>query len=295
MPYSLISVATLGFDLVRLPAGRRVADVLLTGWAADADVLGRLAAEAPSRDAGTRRFRARTRELAAAVPRVFDPFEQGRADRGDRQALLVAQLQRGTIGNAANVERLIRTELLVPGAGQPVGDREVLADAADVLADAAVGYWAQDVLPAAARRRLTAAFEAAVPSGDAGRAVDLGPAGQQLRDLFERLRHLDEAGRADWRAAAGAGSGKHGAWAAAMHDACWAAYLSGRTRAVAAAQLQAVQAFLDGGLGPRDGAHGVWNAVAGCVQSLATADLLDSDSFMVLQAPFRTGVDRRAA
>lgn len=294
MPYSLVSVATLGFDLVRLPAGRRVADVLLTGWAADADVLGRLAAGVPSRDSDARRFRARTRELAAAVPRVFDPFEQGRAGRGDRQVLLAAQLQRGTIGNAANVERLIRTELLVPGAGQPVGDRE-LAAAADVLADAAVGYWAQDVLPAAARRRLTAAFEAAVPSADTGPDVDLGPAGQRLDDLFERLRHLDEAGRAGWRAAADAGSRQHGVWAAAMHDACWAAYLSGRTRAVAGAQLQAVQAFLDGGLGPRDGAHGVWNAVAGCVQSLATADLLDSDSFMVLQAPFGTGVDRRAA
>ena len=29
MPYSLVSAATLGFDLVRLPAGRAVADVLL--------------------------------------------------------------------------------------------------------------------------------------------------------------------------------------------------------------------------------------------------------------------------
>ncbi|MCW2903514.1 MAG: uncharacterized protein JWO67_5779, partial [Streptosporangiaceae bacterium] len=31
MPYSLVSAATLGFDLVRLPAGREVAEVLLTG------------------------------------------------------------------------------------------------------------------------------------------------------------------------------------------------------------------------------------------------------------------------
>ena len=31
MPYTLVSAATLGFDLVRLPAGRAVAGVLLAG------------------------------------------------------------------------------------------------------------------------------------------------------------------------------------------------------------------------------------------------------------------------
>ena len=36
MPYSLVSAATLGFDLVRLPAGRSVAAVLLAGLGADA-------------------------------------------------------------------------------------------------------------------------------------------------------------------------------------------------------------------------------------------------------------------
>ena len=293
MPYSLISAAILGFDLVRLPAGRRVADVLLAGLAADAVALGRLAAELPSRDADDCRFRARARELAVAAPRVFDPFDEGRADRGER---LAAHLERGTIGNAANVERLIRAELLIPEDQQSADDREVVARAADVLTDAAIGYWAEDVLPAPVRRRLTAPFEAAVPESDVGHAAQLGPADRPLRDLLEELRHLDQPGRARWRAAADAGSGRHGVWATAMHQACWAAHLSGRTRAVAAAHLQAVQAFLDGGLGRRDGAHGVWNAVAGCVQSLATADLLDDESFTVLQGPWsRAWGDRRAA
>jgi hypothetical protein len=71
-----------------------------------------------------------------------------------------------------------------------------------------------------------------------------------------------------------------------MHDACWAAHVSGRTRTLAAAQLHAVQAFLDGGFDGRDGAHGVWNAVAGCVQGLAMADLLDEGSLAVLLAPW---------
>ena len=48
MPYSLVSAATLGFDLVRLPAGGQVADVLLTGLAADADTLHRLAGAHPA-------------------------------------------------------------------------------------------------------------------------------------------------------------------------------------------------------------------------------------------------------
>jgi hypothetical protein len=70
-----------------------------------------------------------------------------------------------------------------------------------------------------------------------------------------------------------------------MHEASWAAHVSGRTRALATAQLQAVLAFLDAGFTARDGAAGVWNAVAGCVQGVAMADLLDAPSTEVLLAP----------
>src|SRR4051794_14004055 len=51
VPYSLVSAATLGFDLVRLPSGGNVAEVLLTGLNADAATLERLAAAHPGRDA----------------------------------------------------------------------------------------------------------------------------------------------------------------------------------------------------------------------------------------------------
>ena len=71
-----------------------------------------------------------------------------------------------------------------------------------------------------------------------------------------------------------------------MHEASWAAHVSGRTRSLAAAQLHAVQAFLDGGFDLHDGAAGVWNALAGCVQGTAMADLLDEGSLAVLQAPW---------
>ena len=71
-----------------------------------------------------------------------------------------------------------------------------------------------------------------------------------------------------------------------MHEASWAAHVSGRTRTLAAAQLAAVQAFVDGGFDGRDGAAGAWNAVAGCVQGLAMADLLGERSVTVLRAPW---------
>ena len=71
-----------------------------------------------------------------------------------------------------------------------------------------------------------------------------------------------------------------------MHESSWAAHVSGRLRVLAAAQLLAVQAFLDGGFDGRDGAQGVWNAVAGVVQALTMGDLLDDSALSVLLAPW---------
>src|SRR3954468_2214831 len=91
VPYSLVSAATLGFDLVRLPAGRLVADSLLTGLLADERAFDRLAAVHPSvglapEQRGVLAVRGRkARELAASVPHVRDAS-------ADRAAVLVSQL-----------------------------------------------------------------------------------------------------------------------------------------------------------------------------------------------------------
>jgi hypothetical protein len=235
VPYSLVSAATLGFDLVRLPAGHAVAGVLLTGLGADAGALGHLAAADPGRgltreERGVLAVRGRrAREMAASVPHL-----RSAASAGDRAAVLVAQLEQGTIGDAPTLERLLRDDVLGPEhrpAGElPADERD---EAVGVLADAAVGYWAAGVLPPLVRRP-------------------------------ERRP-----------------------WATAMHEASWAAHVSRRTRALATAQLHAVRAFLDGGFDLHDGAAGVWNALAGCVQGLAMGDLLDEGSQAVLQAPAR--------
>ena len=293
MPYSLVSAATLGFDLVRLPAGGQVADVLLTGLGADAVTLHRLAGAHPAAgrpDAERAALAVRARrvhELAAGgVPQLRDMTHPG-GEADDSSARLVALLERGTIGNTPALERLVRDDVLGPE-HQVVADLDpaVAALAADVLADAATGWWAAEALDAPVRHELTAPYATAT-AWEAGPRPDLGPMAPGLAELLEDLRALDETGRRRWRLAVDAGRAQRRPWAAAMHGAAWAAHVSGRTRTLAAAQLMAVAAFRDAGFSSRDGAEGVWNALAGCVQGLAMADLLDEESLTVLGSPWQ--------
>ena len=292
MPYSLVSAATLGFDLVRLPAGRRVADTLLTGLLATPDTLRCLAAVHPARglpaaSRGTIAVRARrARELAATVPQVRRLGAEVRDAPAERAAVLVAQLEQGTIGDVPTLERLLRDDVLGPQSATSAAVHEDdTAAAADVLADAAVGWWAAGVLPPLVRRVLTEPLERAdvLPADPA--LVDLGPASPRVREVLADVAGLDQDGRTAWRVAVEAGRDTHRPWAAAMHEASWAAHVSGRTRTLAVAQLLAVRAFLDAGFDGRDGAHGLWNALSGCVQGLAMADLLDARSMAVLTVP----------
>jgi hypothetical protein len=202
----------------------------------------------------------------------------------------VTQLEQGTIGDAPTLERLLREDILGPEhvAVAQLGPEE-RDEVLDVLADAALGYWAAGVLPPLVRRELTGPFDRAVERGLLSAPVvgdDLGPAAAELAGLLDALRGLDDAGRAAWRTAVDEGRAEHRPWATAMHEASWAAHVSGRTRSLATAQLHAVQAFLDGGFDLHDGAAGAWNAVAGCVQGIAMADLLDEASLAVLRAPW---------
>jgi len=294
VPYSLVSAATLGFDLVRLPAGRSVAEVLLTALAADTRTLASVAAAHPGRglsreERGVRVVRSRrAREMAATVPHVRAATAGVTGD--DRAALLVTQLELGTIGDASTLERLLRDDVLGPEhLAQGFLSEDEWSEAADVLANAALGHWAAGVLPPLVRRELTGPFDRVLDSGSVLPPVvgaDLGPAAADLAGLLDALRSLDETGRAAWRAAVDEGRAEHRPWATAMHEASWAAHVSGRTRALAAAQLHAVLAFLDGGFDLHDGAAGVWNAVAGCVQGIAMSDLLDEGSLAVLRAPW---------
>ena len=141
MPYSLVSAATLGFDLVRLPAGRAVADVLLAGLAADVPALEQLAAVHPAAGADREQRAAlavrsrKARELAAAVPHLRTAADA--LPGADRAAVLVAQLERSTIGDAAAVERVLREDV-VADRDQPPFDR-VAMDGVGVVHEAVRG------------------------------------------------------------------------------------------------------------------------------------------------------------
>lgn len=288
MPYSLVSAATLGFDLVRLPAGRDVAGVLLTGLGADAGHLRRLAAAHPVAS-GTPSQRARwvvrsrrVRELAQSGVPSLRASTAG-LDPQTRAAALVDLLEQGTVGDAASVERLLRDDVLGPeSSAVPDVSPDVRELAADVLSDAAVAGWAAAVLPARDRRALTDALDRVGPAPE----PHLGPAADALHDLLERLRGATGPDRERWRDAVDEVREGRRSWATAMHGASWAAHVSGRTRALAAGQLLAARAFVDGGFTPGDGARGVWNAVAGVVQGVAMSDLLDGTSLDQLSAPW---------
>jgi hypothetical protein len=292
VPYSLVSAATLGFDLVRLPAGRDVADALLAGLTADAPVLARIAGAHPAAgrdraERGTLAVRARrAREMAVSIPHVRN-FAVDLPAGSDHTDVLVDQLQRSTIGDAAALERIVRDDVLGPEhPATAVLDEDTRAAAADVLADAAVGSWAAAVLPPLVRRQLTGPFALAVAAGLVpDPALDLGPATGELTALLDDLRGLDAAGRARWLDAVDAARAERRPWATAMHEAAWAAHVSGRTRTLATAQLLAVRAFLDGGFDTAEAAAGAWNAVAGCVQGIVMGDLLGGDALTVLLAP----------
>ena len=117
MPYTLVSAATLGFDLVRLPAGRSVAEVLLTGLGAGAGGLGTLASAHPARRPLPRGTRHPCRALPPGAGDGGATFRTSAAppagiDGADRAAVLVAQLELGTIGDAPTLERLLREDVL---------------------------------------------------------------------------------------------------------------------------------------------------------------------------------------
>lgn len=75
-------------------------------------------------------------------------------------------------------------------------------------------------------------------------------------------------------------------WAPAVHEATWAAYLSGRVAAAAAAQLHLVAAVRQAGVSLDDVAGGFWNAASGAVSGMVVSDLLDDVSCDLLLARY---------
>ena len=317
MTYSLVNATALGFDLVRVPGGPNVADVVLHALDADERALQTLANLHPGpcrqtcwdgavHAAASRPPMRTSLELAA---QAVDLAAAG-DDRGSQE--LVTRLGAAPLGDLAALDRFVRRDALDwtwEAAGEVSLQRLRDRLAADVLVDAAASAYCADVLPDHERRHLAGPYLAAVRGGqaavadlatvdgvgavDAARPVarpvarlDAGDAGEAVAAVLAQVSTWTEADRAEWRSAVDLLRTGQGAWTSAMHDAGWAAHLSGRTRTAARTQMLAVSAFRAAGFTAADAAQGSWNALSGVLQALVVVDLLGDDETATLLAPW---------
>lgn len=286
MPYSLVGMPALGYDLTRLDHGDGVAHVLRTALRCGPEELFRLAAyhPGPVRAARWALLEADPGRdpMTGALPGAGDAV--GRAVAGDEVAAgeLLHRLQTAVLGSVGALDRLVRQDLLrdtwLGPAGTGVQDPEA-ARAADVLVDAAAAGFAAEALGGAVRREMAAPYVAArLTSVD----DDPGTGLPAVDALLASVASADPLARRAWREAVERHRDLTVEWAPAMHEATWALHLADRLRVAADAQLAAVVAFRVGGFGARDASYGVWNALSGTVQATVAADLLGGDAARVL-------------
>lgn len=285
MTISLVSAPIVGFDLVRHPRGRAVADLLLWGLTirpADLAVFDEVAAAAATDAAATEARSAGWAEVRATQQRLGAGVLHGTALTPAAGALgggsgapgigsMLESLRNSLIMDLDDLEHLIRNDILNPRyLGAPEGADATTA--ADVLLDAVVAEWV-DGLDAGTRSALRAAYVAVrTRLGSAG--VDVGPCAGQVHGVLDRLRRFSPDDCARLRMINDLLGSGGSAWAEAVHEASWAALTTDRIRSAAAAQLLTVEAFVDSGLTPADGAEGVWNLVSGHVHAGVVADVL---------------------
>jgi hypothetical protein len=292
MAYTLVSAAALGFDLVRVPGGPNVAEVLLHALDADAAGLQQLANSHPGAcrdrcwDAVREHadVRPTTQAVLRRLPAELD-LTSAEGERRDED--LLTRLTGAPLGNLDALDPLVRRDVL-DWTWEPAGEVSLqrLRDrlAADVLVDAAASAYCADLLDDRLRRHLAAPYLAAVreraPVDESSLVGDL------VARVLAEVSTWTAADRRDWSAAVDLLRSGTGAWTAAMHDAGWAAHLSGRTRTAATAQLRGVMAFRHAGFTATDAAQGAWNAFSGVLQALTVSDLLGDDETATLLAPW---------
>lgn len=299
MAYTMVSMTGLGFDLVRLPGGSGVADVLLSAMrATDAD-LAVLAGVHPGPSRAQRwddvQLAAASRPALRSTLQVAGTVLEEVASGQTRGRSVLTMLAHAPLGDVQSLDRVLRHDLLehtwvlVDGVGVRQ-DRD--AHAGDVLADAAASAYCSELLDHDTRRALAGPFLAARREG----AVPVVAApGGALGRLLADVATWSTGDCASWRTAVDLTRSGGSPWADAMHEASWAAHLSDRTRSAAEAQLHGVQAFVDAGLSAQDAASGSWNALSGVLQALSVADLLGEAELQVLLRPWllARGVDPR--
>ncbi|MDQ1697799.1 MAG: hypothetical protein QOJ03_3152 [Frankiaceae bacterium] len=285
--YSFVNIALVVRDLSRHPRGALLADDLLHAMTFDDTSLAVLD-RAPS-DASNGATRETLLHVTGQESRALDVLAAA------RQVSEVAGLAAWTsslpvlavapMGGCAELLAWLRNEVLDAG-WVCAGDVSVCAwpRAFDVVCDGVlVSYAGADDAESAAlarpwrrwtRQRSTQLSPTQVPA-----AVD-DPAVAQIVAL---VRSSDPQGLAAAGRALQAARAEGWSWAAAMHEACWAVELTGRGRAAAVAQLDALAALLmvAGAPPPPD----VVAAVTAAVHATFVADVLASDVLAAMCRP----------
>ncbi|MDQ2756769.1 MAG: hypothetical protein M3Y71_09430 [Actinomycetota bacterium] len=291
MRYSLVNATALGFDLVRLPGGARTAEVLLAACAASPAELNRLAGVHPGPDRELRweQVRDRSRRLRPVLSAVdlAEPALAGQVQDGIRGgAELLTRIAEAPLGDLEALAEFVRHEALEATwtrvGGVALQDFSAQL-AGDLLVDAATSAYCADLLEDDERRRLVGPFLQVRRAGGLHHAdATTGVVGA----LLANVSAWGPSERASLSAAVDATRSSTSRWAGAMHEAGWAAHLSGRTRTAAVAQLHTVVAFSAAGFTTTEAALGSWNALSGVVQALGVADLLAGGDLDVLVQPW---------
>ena len=278
--YSLVSAPVLGFDLTRLGGGSATAEVMLRALRLQLGDLPVLAERLP--DEGVRG--PLWVEVESAARRM--PTLRGMKD--DDPAGALALVERAPIGSVDSLLTCLRYDVMAwtwHGTGRDAQQSEVAAAATALLCDAAVASYLRAVLDESTRRMLGAGWVAALRRLPAGPPIDLGPHHYSVSALLDRLRSIRHKDLARLVTSAEDARRNAGGWSPAVHSASWAAYLSGRVRTAAAAQMLLVQAVDTAAIPLADRAGGVWNLLSGAVQALVVRDLLDTSTAHRLLAP----------
>jgi hypothetical protein len=293
--YSLVSPSVLCMDLVRHDNALGVLDVLdraITLSPSDVPALESVHRDDDARDrawAEVERVTGDTPNLSDAVAAVrqsiadagFDTvIESGFADR----------LARTPMFGLPHLLSMVRNDVLDWTWER---SREVSVcrhpQATAVVVDAVAAAYARDRLSIQTYARLGGPWAGlhfgvptALPGDDA-----FGPQSRRLRELVEQLARLNAENFLILEQVAASARTAGTDWSKLMHNATWAAYMSGRLRPAARAQIAATRALLLAGLTPMAAATGVMRVVTGVVQAVVVADLLDSRSYDELVAPWQ--------
>jgi hypothetical protein len=325
---SLLNGSALGFDLVRLQNGPAVADMVLGALAVRPEDLAYLeGASSPGADGGVVSAtatpaarplppRATTARPRHATPRsdlpngtsVHPPGEltvrdvPARASQPESQAAasltaLASLLRSATIGSLEALVAMMRREVFAwtwqesDGDGLARRTTEAGALQTTCLAAVSAAYGAVDLTEPRVAEAVSRWYR--LHDRLPRRSVPLGPQQMQVAVLLARIQSLQP------HEVHGVLDAYHRhqpaqLWAPAVHEATWAAYLSGRVAASAAAQLHLVRAVRAAGVSLDDVAAGFWNAVSGAVSAMVVLDLLDDVSCDLLLARYPVLAGARA-